>query len=158
MEPSKPGYHLSTADLQRAYIGPDILGRIIQQAGQHPDTTALLAGILKSQRKNNARFRPAMFNFPAYNRQLLFTENPNRSYLIIQNVGAGDLIVLFEDGPVSIEDDSGSADAQQMLINAQTRGLRIVAGGYFEPLVPPVNSITIFTLNTETNGVAIEGQ
>ncbi len=156
MDTSRPGYDFSTADLSRASISPDTLGRMILQQGMQPDAGALLAAILKTQRKNNARFRTATYNFATYNRQLIFAENMNRSYLIIQNVGSGDLMLVFEDGPVNLEDDS-AVGSQGLLIGMQTRALRIVAGGYYEPLVPPVNSLTIFTLNGATNGVAIEG-
>jgi len=158
IKPSNPGYNFTTADLQRASFPPDLLGKMIVQAGKNPDAGALLAAILKSQRKQNANFRPASINFPIWSLQSLFSANPNRSYLIIQNTGNGDLMLIFEDGPASIQDNSGSTDAQQQLTNMQTRALRIVAGGYYEPLVPPTNSLTLFTLGVATNGVAIEGQ
>lgn len=162
MRPSQPGYNFSAADLARASLQPDELSRIIfgvqgtDANGLPIEALQLLAQIAKNNAIKNATYRPGAINFPAWHRQLLFTENPNRSYLIIQNVGSGDLMVVFEDGPASILNQS-SADGQTFLTQLQTRALRIVAGGYYEPLIPPKNNIAIFTLGTATNGVAIEG-
>lgn len=154
--PSRPGYRFSAADLDRASISPDELGRIIL-ASAADDPTALLAALLKSQTPMNSKYRPAPFSFTTYKKQMVLSENPKRNWLIVQNVGSGDLLIVFEDGPASVQDFSVAADSQQQLINLQTRALRVVAGGYFEPLVPPKNAITLFTLNTATNGVVIEG-
>ena len=60
--------------------------------------------------------------------------NPNRSYLLIQNNGAGTMSIVL----------AGVAVAGA--------GIQIVAGGYWEPLVVPVN--TFYILGT---GVVVEG-
>lgn len=161
LQPSRPGYNFSAADLVRANITPEELGRMIALRQQSPenysyDAMQLLAALLKSQKPANALYKPSAFSFATYRKQMLFAENPNRNYLIIQNVGGGDLMVVFESGETNVADYSAAAD-QAQLTGLQTRALRIVAGGYFEPLTPPKNPITIFTLNTATNGVAIEG-
>lgn len=159
IKPSKPGERFSSADVARARIPSATLGKMLLTLtpGAVPDAGHLLAAILKGQVKSNGRYRTIPFNFPLYSKQMLVAENPLRNYLIIQNVGSNDLLVVFEDGPAVIQDFAADADSQQQLTNLQTRALRIVAGGYFEPLVPPVNPITLFTLNGVTNGVAIEG-
>lgn len=154
--PSRPGYNFSSADVARASISPEELGKIILQSAAN-DPTALLAALLKAQVPMNSKYRPVPYNFSAYSSQLVLAENPKRNYLMIQNVGSNDLMVIFEDGPATVQDFSADADSQQLLINQQTRALRVVAGGYFEPLVPPKNSITLFTLNGATNGVVIDG-
>jgi hypothetical protein len=79
-----------------------------------------------------------------------------RSYLLIQNVGSGDLMVLFEGGPSSVQDMSSAAGQNELTVK-QTRAIRVVAGGNYEPLMPPSNAITIFTIGTATQGVCIEG-
>lgn len=157
IQPSNPGSSFSAADLVRASINPEALGRILTGTSTEADTLQLLALLAKQQVKRNSRFRPNPFSFETYRKQLALSENPMRDYLLIQNVGSGDLMVLFEEGPVNVQDFSADADSQQELINSQTRALRIVAGGYYEPLVAPTNPITLFVLNTATNGVVVEG-
>jgi hypothetical protein len=51
---------------------------------------------------------------------------------------------------------SATAAGQAQLTNQQTRAVRVVAGGYYEPLIAPTNQITIFTLNTATQAMAQE--
>lgn len=154
----------SAADLSRAVLPSDEVSRMIlagnQQAvaggGSGFDPSVLLAAILKSQVKANSRYNVTGWQLDDFQQQMIFTENPLRNYLLVQNVGSGDLMIIFEDTGVEVQDFSTAA-SQQQLIDKQTRAVRIVAGGYFEPLVPPTNSITIFTLNTATVGIAIQG-
>lgn len=162
MQPSPPGYDFTAADLASADIDRSLLARLIVApqtvpAAQVPDPLQLLAALLKTQKRNSAAFRPVPFNFATFARQMMLADNPNRSYLLIQNVGSGDVMVVFENGPVSVQDLSAAGD-QSQLTAQQTRAVRIVAGGYFEPLVVPINAVTLFTLNTATNGLIIEGQ
>lgn len=155
---SPPGYDFSAADLGSAEISLQEAARIIlekQQTGIDP--LVLLAAILKAQRPRNARYNPTGFGLNAWNIQQIFTQNPARSWLMIQNTGMGDLLILFEPNNPTIQDFSGTADSQAYLTNSQLRALRVVAGGYFEPIIPTVNPVTIFTLGTGTEGVAIEG-
>lgn len=159
LPPSLPGARFSSADLLRARIRPETLGNLIlqQQApGVAPDALALLASMLKEQRKQNAKFQPFPFNFGIWTMQQVLPENANRSYLLIQNVGNGDLLVVHEGASITPVDMS-SADGQVSLTVTQTRAIRIVAGGNYEPLVAPSNPISIFTLNAATLGVVIEG-
>lgn len=156
--PSNPGYNFTTADLSRAAVlSRDAVNRIIANGREEPDALAILAAILRTQAKNSVSYRPNTYQFGTYRKQMILADNPDRQYLMIQNTGNGDLMVIFEDGPVNVVDNSGSADAQNELVGLQTRALRIIGGGYFEPLVAPRNPITIFTLNGATNGLVIEG-
>lgn len=162
MQPSAPGYEFTAADLAGADIPRSLLSQLIAApqsvpADQVPDPLQLLAAILKSQKRNSAIYRPIPFNFATFAQQMVLADNPNRSYLLIQVVGTGDLMAVFESGPNSVQDLSAAAD-QAQLTAKQTRAIRIVAGGNFEPLVVPTNAITLFTLNAATNGVVIEGQ
>ncbi len=164
VQPSKPGYSLAAADLARFNITPRDAASLIAQATEgrpqglnaEPGDLigALLAELVRSQKRFNATFMPLAFSLPVYTRQQILAQNPLRAYLMVQNVGSGDLILAFESGEVSPTDLSG---ATSELTNQQQRSLRIVAGGYYEPLVAPQNPITIFTLNTATSGVIIEG-
>ena len=166
MNPSLPGYQFSIADIGRYGLSPLELARIVarETAGnpgnldQIPDpVTAILAEIAKSQRRSNARFNASGWQLATYARVQILATNPLRSYFVIQNVGSGDVMVVFESSSTKTEDLSGSAASQAQLTNQQTRAVRVVAGGYYEPLVAPTNEITIFTLNTATQGIIIEG-
>lgn len=166
--PSKPGYNMAVADLARFDITPLEAARIMAGTTQGQSPTGanvaaapdpvitLLAQLVKTQRRNNTVYGPLGWSLAAWAKLQIFTQNALRGYLIIQNVGSGDLLVLFEGGPVSAQDLS-SAGGQTQLTTEQTRAIRIVAGGYYEPQVAPSNPITIFTLGTASNGVAIEG-
>jgi hypothetical protein len=159
--PSNPGYAFNIADVARAGVSMESLGRLIlaeaaRNPGGQPSLEALLAAILKTQARANCRYQPVAFDYTTFDYQQVLTENPLRSYLMVQNVGANDLLIVFESGPVTVQDFS-AASAQDYLTNMQTRALRVVAGGYFEPLKPPTNPISLFTLNGATNGVLIEG-
>lgn len=164
MQPSRPGYNFSTADLEAYGISPREAARILVQAtGGEPGSlqaepgdliVALLAQLAKSQRRANAVFAPIPFSLATYTRQQMLSSNPRRSWLMIQNVGSNDLMVAFETAQLTPENLSGNTSE---LTNQQQRSLRIVAGGYFEPLVAPSNAITLFTLNGATNGVIVEG-
>ena len=164
LKPSVPGYDFSAADLRRARITPEAAGRIIlagaaPQAGgaSAPDgTAALLAAIIKQQRPRNTEYRQFPFFYDIWRQQQILTENENRGYLLIQNVGSGDLMILFEVSTTEVVDFSALAD-QQTLVIKQTRAVRLVAGGSYEPQIPPINTITLFTLNTATNGIVVEG-
>ena len=113
---------------------------------------ALLAQIALTQKRSNAKYAPLGFTLAAYTRYQILTENPLRTQLLIQNVGSGDLMVLFGTGDVS-----PSVIASAELLAQQAYSIRIVAGGSFEPYVSPTNPITIFTLATGTVGIVIEG-
>jgi len=163
LRPSKPGYEFNVADLRRASIAPQEAGNIIlaaQQSGavaSSPDgMAALLAAILKQQRPRNANYAPFPFNYDIWRQQQVLTQNENRGYLLIQNVGMGDLMIVFEEAPNTVQDFSAVTD-QQTLVIKQTRAVRLLAGGSYEPQIPPINSITLFTLNTATNGLVVEG-
>lgn len=163
LRPSKPGYDFNVADLRRAEVSQQSAANIIlsaQQSGapaSSPDgMAALLAAILKQQRPRNASYAPFPFNYDIWRQQQVLTKNENRAYLLIQNVGMGDLMLVFEEAPNTVQDFS-AIDDQQTLVIKQTRAIRIIAGGSYEPSIPPTNSITIFTLNTATNGLVVEG-
>jgi len=163
LRPSIPGYDFNVADLRRASVSNETAGQIIlaaQQSGavaSSPDgMAALLAAILKQQRPRNANYAPFPFNYDIWRQQQVLTQNENRGYLLIQNVGLGDLMVVFEEAPSIVQDFSGVTD-QQTLVIKQTRAIRIIAGGTYEPQIPPINSVTLFTLNTATNGLVVEG-
>ena len=170
MRPNQPGYNLATADLQRARISQDDLARIVVHAtGGNPNNApgiasgagpnpmmALLAQIALTQRTANARFGPFTFSLAAWFRVQVLQENPNRKYFILQNVGSGDLMIVFESANVSPQDMSAAAGQSELTVQ-QTRAIRIVAGGSYEPIVAPTNPISIFTLGTATNGIVIEG-
>lgn len=170
--PSAPGYNLTSADVGALNVSPEQAARVMLAVAQGlpanvpglgaiapgdvSGVTLLLAAILRSQKRASASYTPFGFGFATWARQQVFGPNPNRAYLLIQNVGSGDLMVCFENGPQSVQDLSAATD-QQQLTNQQQRSVRIVAGGYFEPLVPPTNPITLFTLGTGTQGLAVEG-
>lgn len=156
----------SYADLLNANISAQQAGQIILGAtataeqhdpGSAPGVAALLAAILKSQKKNNCDYRPYPFNLNIWQQQMVIAANPNREYLIIQNVGSGDLLIVFEVAGTEVTDFSASANDQQQLITKQTRAIRLVAGGSYEPATAPRNPVTIFTLNTATLGLIVEG-
>lgn len=158
MRASPPNYEFNSADLAQAEVTSQEVAQIILEKNQTGvDPLVMLAAILKAQRPRNARYTPTGFGLAAWNIQQIFTQNPTRSWVLIQNTGGGDLLLLFEPGNPAIQDFSGAADSQAYLTNAQLRALRVVSGGYFEAIIPPVNPITIFTLGTGTEGVAIEG-
>lgn len=166
--PSPPGPSFASADVTQADIAAagDIsqaqAASIILQAtnggqGVQNDQSgviALLAAILRNQKRNNANYTPMPFSFGAYIQQQLVGADPLRNYLLIQNVGSGDLMVLFETSSVNAQDFSS---ATAVLTTKQTRCVRIVAGGYYEPLVAPTNAISLFTLGTGTNGLFVAG-
>ena len=165
MRPNPYDYNFTVADLQRFEITPTEAARMLvqQTGGQAPNAetvlgadpvVALLTQLVKSQRRANALYGPLGWSLAAWTKLQLFQTNPVRAYLLIQNVGSGDLLVLFEGGPTSPQDFSSNTD---QLTTDQTRAVRVVAGGYYEPLVSPTNAVTIFTLGTATDGVAIEG-
>ena len=165
MNPQQPGYELATADLLRVQVTPLEAARTIaQQTGNanvpvsslDNPAIALLAQLVKSQRRANAHYGSFPWSLAAWSKLQVLTQNPLRSYLLIQNVGSGDLLVLVETGPANAQDLS-SAGGQAQLTVEQTRAIRIVAGGNYEPLVAPSDFITIFTLGTASNGVVIEG-
>lgn len=165
MEPSQPGYNFTTADLAAFNIAPRDAAQLLVAAtggvtgnlGIAPGDTvaALLAELVRSQRRFNALFAPSPFSLAAWTRQQILAENPLRSYLLIQNVGSGDVMVLFETASVQPEDLSGATNE---LTVSQVRAVRIVAGGNYEPLVAPSNPITLFTLGTASSGLVIEGR
>jgi len=152
--PSPNDPRLSAADLINLDLRPEEVGRIIAQNTGEPTALQLLAAILKNQKKNNSNYQPAPYIFAAYQQQQIFPANPRRSYFLLQNVSAGDVLVIFEVAPNNLVDFSGDHNS---LIVKQTRSIRVVGGGYFEPLVVPTNAITLFTLNAAANGVCIEG-
>lgn len=164
MQPNNPGYDLASADLQRARISSEDLARIVVRAtGGNPSNAAgvpvasdpvvsLLAQIALTQKRSNAKYAPLGFTLAAYTRYQILTENPLRTQLLIQNVGSGDLMVLFGTGDVT-----PTVIASDQLLAQQAYAIRIVAGGSFEPYVSPTNPITLFTLATGTLGVCIEG-
>lgn len=163
LAPSEPGYAFNTADLAGAKLSDISISRIIAagaidtQNGGSPDIAALLAAILRTQRKANCRVSPLPFTLGIWQLQMILTENPLRNWMLIQNVGLGDLLLIEQTGsPTPV--DYSAATAQASLTLLQTRAIRIVAGGYYEPLVPPVNPVSIFTLNTATVGTVREGQ
>ncbi len=160
IQPSHPSYNLSVADITNADLPRAAVQRVLAQAqaetqaGNAPDIYMLLASMLKNQQPRNARYGPITFNLAAYVKQQILTENTSRSYLLIQNVGSGDIFALVEGGSPQATDLSGNTT---VLIQAQTRAVRIVAGGSYEPSIPPSNAITLFTLNTAAYGVVFEG-
>lgn len=166
LQPSAPGVDLAQADVARAEVTREQAAQIILQAGGGAGSQginadvggmmALLATLIKITKRNSARYMPFGFGLAAWARQQVLTENPLRSYLLVQNVGSGDLMVVMETGPIAVQDLSSAAN-QQQLTNQQLRAVRVVAGGYFEPLTPPVNPVTIFTLGTGTTGLVVEG-
>lgn len=154
LPPAAAGRDYSMADLLTADIPPEQLGQMILEQST-PDVLALLASILRNQKRNNGQYQPVPYSFSAYGQQRVLTQNPRRGYLMVQNVGSGDIYICFEDSSENVQDYSGDT---QTLIVKQVRSLRIVGGGYFEPLVAPTNAITLFTLNAAAYGVVIEGQ
>lgn len=157
--------NLNYADKAGAMLKPEEAGDIIASAKASPEMipansnagiAVLLAAIYKSQKKNNCHFQPIPFNLGIWQQQQILTQNPLREYLLIQNVGSGDILVVFEESNSTVTDFSAVAD-QQALVIKQTRAIRIIAGGSYEPLTAPRNAITLFTLNTATNGVVLEG-
>ena len=160
LPPSRPGYNFRAADLASADIPRSLIRSVLNQAqaqvqqGVAPDLYALFASMLKNQQPRNAKYGPITYNFTAYTRQQMLSENPDRSYLLIQNVGSGDILALFEGSSPQPTDLSTNTS---VLIQAQTRAVRIVAGGSYEPSIPPSNPVTLFCLNTAANGVVFEG-
>lgn len=159
LQPSPFNYDFRSADLRGAQIRPDDVARIILQATQGGgiDATALLAAILKSQKKSNSYYSPIPFGLSAYNAQQIDGLNPMRNFFLVQNVGSGDLMVVFQAGDPVITDYSADANSQNVLNLLQLQSVRIVAGGNFFPDTPPINPITIFTLGTATQGVVVVG-
>ena len=171
MQPSRPGYNFTVADLLNFDISPLEAAKIMVAASggapanlsgdaaaglQVDPIVALLAGILKSQKRSNAQYGPFAWQLTLWSQIQVLTQNAVRSYLLIQNVGSGDLMVLFEGGPSSVQDMSSAAGQNELTVK-QTRAIRVVAGGNYEPLMPPSNAITIFTIGVATQGVCIEG-
>lgn len=166
LPPSSPGYLFSVSDVAQAKIPTDTLNRIIVNAvqngapvapGSADGVAALLAAILKNAQPKNCDYQPFPFAYAIWNRQQVLAKNPDRAYLLIQNVGSGDLLCVFEETGIEVTDFSATPDTQQTLIVQQTRAIRIVAGGSYEPNIAPRSAVTLFTLNTATNGLVIEG-
>lgn len=153
--PSQPGYDFTIADLQRASVTPEQASRIILQRTQGgavaADGTALLAAILKACFKQNCYAQQVAYSLPAWSIVQLQGLDYARNYFELQNVGSGDLMVIFEPGPNVVKDLSSPAGQTELTLK-QTYAFRIVAGGNYAPFVAPVNPITIFTLGTATNG------
>ncbi len=121
------------------------------------DVIRMLSALYQRAHPRSARYTPRPFNFATWIRQQVFAENPNRSYLIIQVIGNGDLFVVFEESAIQAT-SFAAATAQPSLTLLQGRAIQIVGGGSYEPIVAPTNAITIFTLNAATNGIVIEGE
>lgn len=159
--PSRPGYLFNVADLLDARIGQEQLGRIILEGRDSGDPSeqylAILAGILKNMDTRNCDGIIQGFSLPVWTQVQILGPNPNRNWLLLQNVGSGDLMVTYKTGNPNPQDFS-AASAQAYLTQEQIRAVRVVAGGYFEPIKAPRQAITIFTLGTATQGVACEGQ
>lgn len=158
--PSQPGYDFTSADLRNAHIRPDEIARIIMQrtAAGAMDSMGLLAELLRRVKKANARYSPIPFGLAAFQIQMITGEDPLRSFLVIQNVGSGDMMVTFQPNNPVIQDFSADTDSQNILNQLQLQSVRIVAGGNFFPDTPPSNPITIFTLGTATQGIVMVGQ
>lgn len=152
--PSRPGYNLRTADLRNVSVDAMTIDHIIASGRETPDAMVLLAELLKRGAPRNARYQAVAYQYPVYTQQQVLTENKNRAVLVIQNVGTGDIFALMEGSNPTPQDFSGNPT---QLSYAQTRAIRIVAGGNFTPQIPPSNAISLFTLNAVANGVIIEG-
>ena len=159
--PSRPGYTFTVADLLAASISKEQLGRIIMQNRDSGDPSAqylaILASILKNMDARNCEGNITGFSLAVWNQVQILGPNANRTWLLLQNVGSGDLMVCYKTSSPAPQDYS-AASAQAYLVQEQIRAVRVVAGGYFEPAKAPRNAVTIFTLGTATVGVACEGQ
>lgn len=161
IQPSPPGYEFSTADLARATIAPEKVASFIARkvAGDDSvsDVAALLAAIVRYGFKQSTYAQLVPFTLPAWHIIQLQGGDEYRNYLELQNVGGGDLMVIFDAGNNQIQDLS-SAQGQTDLTLKQAYALRVIAGGSYSPYVAPVNPVTLFTLGTATNGVLAVGR
>lgn len=164
--PSSPGYRFNAADLARAGFADELIAKAVVEANQQAmaagslgaeSVPGLLASILQKAAKQNSFYRPTPFIYGIWTAQQVLTEDARRNVLMIQNVGAGDLLILFE-GFNTNPTDMSSADGQQELTVKQSRAIRLKPGGAFTPMVPPLNAVTLFTLAVATNGLVISGR
>ncbi len=147
-------YDLSTADLQKATITNEVLNRMIAPSvisGEFPDTSALLASILKNQLKANSKYRIYPFSITAGNWLQILPDNPDRTGLLVASLGGGDVSVLLEQTTIT-----------QAPLDAATLARAFVLLGSittpFEFWSVPSNPVTI-AANTGTGaiGVILEG-
>lgn len=165
--PSRGGYNLATADLDRAGIPRSTLLNFIatqQSAAQNGNSNnllsleALLAQMLLDMNRKNTQATNYTYQLGAWQKQMILGANPARDYFFLQNPGSGDVLIVFESGNRTPEDFSANAGTQNTLVTLQRRSVRVISGGYFEPLKAPKNEISVFTLGTGTQGMVIEGQ
>lgn len=159
LTPSLPGYDFSAADLENAGIDQQLIGKILMQARDGIiDPMTLLAAIIRGMKKANSYYTQVPFGLGTYQKQQLIGTDPKRNFLMVQNVGDGDLFVSFQPDDPKIVDFSTGADSQQVLNLYSLQCMGVVAGGNFFPDTTPINPITIFTLGVATQGVIIVGQ
>lgn len=162
--PSRPGYDFATADLGRAGVSRAAIQRFIGRSQAPGSGSAevnyetLLAQIALQMPKKNCRTNTYTYQIGAWFKQMILGENLDREYLFLQNVGSGDILVVQESGQRIPEDFSTTAGTQNVLTILQQRSVRVIAGGYWEPMKAPTNEISIFTLGTAAQGIVIEGQ
>jgi hypothetical protein len=116
MQPSQPGYDLTTADVQNASLPQDVLQRMIAPVVADPGgasmeelIAAMLAQMALGQNVvQNCRYRVVPFQFTTDNtEQQLLPENPYRKVLIIHANGNSDkpalpLLIKFGSGPLAL--------------------------------------------------------
>lgn len=168
-------YDLSTADLQKAAVSSDTLGRMILQYTQQNQITpgdntsaitALLAQLIKNNQRSTVRYSAYPFSIPidaTFDKAMiqLLPDNPNRKFLIIQRASFG----------------TGNNNNMRVLFQQTNSNLQYIDNSAFKALIPsalllppgvtiftmepaPINPISILvdgTLGSAAHGIVIEG-
>jgi hypothetical protein len=179
LPPSQPSPDFSSADVQRAYIGPAEAGRILLEfiaQGQAAAPPALLAQLLKAQFKSNCRYTAYPFSLIGASgigiKQIL-PENPVRISLILNFTNIRDIPTprsrgfLFEPSSPTTTVMTAANLAVYMRralvmegVNSFVNpGLAIAPGFRVLQLIPPpINAVSIVnTAGTACQGVVFEG-
>lgn len=156
------------ADLQRAAISPDALGRMIMQSNQslqNEDSGSteigLLAMLVKNNKVANCRYTAYPFSTFMVNSLIqILPENLNRKMLIVQFTTGNDTRILFEQGPN--EKQFLSQDQYNAMIPRSLEVQSISASntpGFLVLSPTPTQPISILgnDLFNEVSGVIIEG-
>jgi hypothetical protein len=154
-------FELPASDLRRIRVQADDAGRAIAQwiaRGKPDDVLPYLASILNTQQRANSKLHPYPLDFAPWQLQTIILEDFQRNFLLVQDYGPGRLFLILEDSSNTSMQDFSAAAAQGELLRRENLAMRIVQGETYEPVVVPINAITIFTTSIAARGLLLEGK
>jgi hypothetical protein len=154
-------FELPPSDLRRIRVQADDAGRAIAEwiaRGKPADGLPYLASILNTQQRANSKPHPYPLDFAPWQMQTIILEDFQRNFLLVQNYGPGRLFLILEDSSNTSLQDFSAAASQSELLRRENLAVRIVQGETYEPVVVPVNAITLFTTSIAARGILLEGK